>query len=81
MTKTSSIGDPDIMDNDKDEFGLGIMLVSLNSLLVMLIIGRFIKEVAFKLAQRCCDGSCSQCCCLQCCTEWHKVDENQELLL
>ena len=81
VTKTSSIGDADIMDNDKDVFGLGIMLVSLNSLLVILVVGRVIKEVALKLAQRSCNGSCSQCCSLQCCIERYRVDENQELLL
>ena len=52
VTKTSSIGDADIMDSKKDVFGLGIMLVSLNSLLVILIVGRFVKEVAVKLSQK-----------------------------
>ena len=53
VTKTSSIGDADIMDREKDVFGLGVMLVSLNSLLLILIVCRFVKEVALKLAQRC----------------------------
>ena len=56
VTKTSSIGDADIMENDKDVFALGLMLVSLNSLLVILIVGRFVKEVLKKVFQklRCC---------------------------
>ena len=52
VTKTSSIGNADMMDNDKDIFVLGLMLVSLNSLLVILIVGRFAKEVCMKLAQK-----------------------------
>ena len=59
VTKTSSIGDADIMENDKDVFALGLMLVSLNSLLVILIVCQFIREVAMKIFQklpylRCC---------------------------
>ena len=53
VTRTSSIGDADIIDSDEDAFGLGIMLVTLNSLLVMLIAGRFAKEVTLKLSERC----------------------------
>ena len=53
VTRTSSIGDADMIDSGKDVFGLGIMLVSLNSLLVLLVVGRFAKEVAVKLAERC----------------------------
>jgi len=53
VTRTSSIGDTDMIDSGKDAFGLGIMLVSLNSLLVILIVGRFAKEVTHKLAERC----------------------------
>ena len=53
VTRTSSIGDADMIDGEKDAFGLGIMLVTLNSLLVILIVGRFTKEVALKLAERC----------------------------
>ena len=52
VTKASNIGNVDIIDKDKDDFGLGLMLVSLNSLLVILIVGRFVKEVAAKLIQR-----------------------------
>ena len=52
VTKTSSIGDEDIMENDKDVFALGLMLVSLNSLLVILIVGRFLKEVVVKCLQK-----------------------------
>ena len=59
VTKTSSIGDADVMENDEDVFALGLMLVSLNSLLVILIVGRFAKEIALKVSQklhhyRCC---------------------------
>ena len=56
VTKASNIGDADIIDNDKDDFGLGLMLVCLNSLVVVLIVGRFAKEVAMKLIQRYCAG-------------------------
>ena len=52
VTKSSSIGDADIMENDKDVYALGLMLVSLNSLLVILIVGRFIREVAMKIFQK-----------------------------
>ena len=62
VTRTSSIADADIIDSKKDVFGLGIMLVTLNSLLVILIIGRFVKEVVLKLAQK-----CNLRCCLLCC--------------
>ena len=58
VTRTSSIGDADIIDSDEDVFGLGVMLVTLNSLLVILIVGRFVKEVALKLAQRFSAGTC-----------------------
>ena len=53
VTRTSSIGDADMIDSGKDVFGLGIMLVILNSLLVILIVGRFAKEVTLKFAERC----------------------------
>ena len=53
VTRTSSIGDTDIINSGKDAFGLGIMLVTLNSLLVILIVGRFAKEITLKLAERC----------------------------
>ena len=53
VTRSSSIGDADMIDSEKDAFGLGIMLVTLNSLLVLLVVGRFAKEVAVKLAERC----------------------------
>ena len=52
VTKTSSIGNADIMENDKDAFALGLMLVSLNSLLIILVIGRFVKEVGMKILQK-----------------------------
>ena len=56
VTRTSSVGDADIIDSEKDVFGLGIMLVTLNSLLVILIACRFVKEVVLKVAQRCGSG-------------------------
>jgi len=56
VTRTSSIGDTDMIDSGKDVFGLGIMLVTLNSLLVILIACRFVKEVVLKVAQRCGSG-------------------------
>ena len=58
VTKTSSISNTDMMDNDEDTFVLGLMLVSLNSLLVILIVGRFVKEVGMKLTQRFGGGCC-----------------------
>ena len=65
VTKASNIGDTDIIDNGKDVFGLGLMLVCLNSLVVMLIVGRFAKEVAVKLIQRYCAGCYLICCSFQ----------------
>ena len=56
VTRTSSIGDADVINSEKDVFGLGIMLLSLNSLLVILIACRFVKEVVLKVAQRCGSG-------------------------
>ena len=67
VTKASNIGDEDIIDNENDVFGLGLMLVCLNSLVVILIVGRFIKEVAVKLIQMHCIGCCRVCCCFKCC--------------
>ena len=80
VTKASSIGDEDIIDNEKDVFGLGLMLVCLNSLVVILIVGRFIKEVVVKLMQKNFAGCCWVCCSLQCCN-LHSVDGIQEVLL
>ena len=80
VTKASSIGDTDIMDRNEDVFGLGIMLVTLNSLLVILIVGRFVKEVALKLVQRCSFGNCSWCCSLKCIVR-HRVDKSERLVL
>ena len=81
VTKASNIGDADILDNNKDVFGLGLMLVCLNSLVVILIVGRFAKEVAVKLIETCCVGCCSLCCSFECCTLQHSGVQNQELLL
>ena len=80
VTKASNIGDADIIDNDKDVFGLGLMLVCLNSLVVILIVGRFVKEVAAKLMQRNCIGCCLMFCGCQCCNV-QSVDRIQEVLL
>ena len=66
VTKASNIGDADIIDNEKDVFGLGLMLVCLNSLVVILIVGRFVKEVAVKLIERYCVGCCLMRCGFQC---------------
>ena len=49
VTKARNIGDSDVVDNERDAFGLGIMLVCLNSVVVILIAGRFVKEVVVKL--------------------------------
>ena len=81
VTKASNIGDTDIIDNEKDVFGLGLMLVCLNSLVVILIVGRFAKEVAVKLIQRRCAGSCLMCCSFKCCNLQRSGDGNQELQL
>ena len=48
VTRTSSIGDADIIEEGRDVFALGALLVSLDSLLFILIAGRFIKEIAMK---------------------------------
>ena len=81
VTRTSSIGDADIIDSDEDVFGLGVMLVTLNSLLVILIVGRFVKEVALKLAQRFSAGTCYRCCSLKCCYLQHRRNEAERLIL
>ena len=81
VTKASNIGDANIINTDKDVFGLGLMLVCLNSLVVILIVGRFVKEVAVKLIQRYCIGSCSLCCSLQCCNVQCIGRQDNELLL
>ena len=81
VTKASNIGDADIIDNEKDVFGLGLMLVCLNSLVVILVIGRFFKEVAVKLIQRYCVGGCLLPCGFQCCKLQCSRDGNQEQLL
>ena len=81
VTKTSSIGDADMIDSDEDVFGLGVMLVTLNSLLVILIVGRFVKEVALKLAQRFSVGTCYRCCSLKCCYLQHRRNEAERLIL
>ena len=80
VTKASNIGDADIIDNDKDIFGLGLILVCLNSLVVILIVGRFVKEVAAKLMQRICISCCLMFCGCQCCNV-QSVDRIQEVLL
>ena len=80
VTKASSIGDTDIIESKEDVFGLGIMLVTLNSLLVILIVGRFVKEVALKLAQRWSFGNCSRCCSLKFVVR-HGVDKSERLEL
>ena len=81
VTKASSIGDADIIDNNKDVFGMGLMLLCLNSLVVILIVGRFVKEIAVKLIQRYCVGCSSLCCNFQCCNWQRSGDQFQELLL
>ena len=81
VTKASNIGDADIIDNKKDVFGLGLMLVCLNSLVVILIVGRFVKEVIVKLTQKYCAGCCSLSCSCQCCKLQGSGDQSQELLL
>ena len=81
VTKASSIGDSEIMDKKEDDFALGLMLVSLNSLLVILIVGRFVKEVALKLAQKLRVRCSSVCCALQCCILQHITNKQQELSL
>ena len=80
VTKASNIGDADIIDNENDVFGLGLMLVCLNSLVVILIVGRFIKEIVVKLMQKNFAGCCWVCCSMQCCN-LHSVDGIQEVLL
>ena len=81
VTKASSIGDSEIMDKKEDDFGLGLMLVSLNSLLVILIVGRFVKEVALKLAQKLRVRCSSLCCALQCCILRRRINDSRELSL
>ena len=65
-TKTSSIRDTDIIDEGKDVFALGIMLVLFNSLLLIFIIGRFAKEIAMKVFSKL--HQCECCCCCSCCS-------------
>ena len=76
VTKTSSIGDADIMENDKDVFALGLMLVFLNSLPFILIVGRFVKEVALKMIKTVNSYRC--CCCYgsNCSAELNREDEH-----
>ena len=81
VTKASKIGDADIIDNKKDVFGLGLMLVCLNSLVVILIVGRFVKEVVVKLTQKYCADCCSLGCSFQCCDLQRSGNQSQELLL
>ena len=76
VTKASNIGDVDIIENDKDAFGLGLMLVCLNSLVVILIVGRVVKEVAMKLMQWNYAG-----CCLMFRSNFQSVNKVQDVLL
>lgn len=67
VTRTSTIGDADILKRDEDEFALGLMLVTLNSSLFLLIAGRFIKEIALTTFAKLSDSSCLPRCCSSCC--------------
>ena len=77
VTKANDIGDADIIDNEKDVVGLGLMLVSLNSLVVILIVARCVKEVAMKLIQRFCVSCYSFSFSVNCCNWERNVDESQ----
>ena len=81
VTKTSSIGDADIIENKRDIFALGLMLVTLNSLLVVLILGRFVKEIAMKIVQKLGNCGCSCCCSTQCCHVAGGTSHNEQLVL
>lgn len=68
VTKTSSIGDADIIESNEDVFGLGLMLVILNSLLFVLIVGRFVKEIVLKIIIKMKSFGCSCCTYEHCCS-------------
>ena len=82
VTRTSSIGDADIIEEGRDVFALGLLLVSLDSLLIILIAGRFIKEIAMKIFTNLKGFTC--CCrCADCysqCAE-HRIRSNEQPLL
>eukprot|EP00795_Rhopilema_esculentum_P005198 gene5198-333_t len=67
VTQNSAIGDDDILEQSKDKWGLGIMLVSLNSLLFVLLFGRLLKEIVRKIVNNkeyrtsCCQRSLCHC--------------------
>ena len=81
VTKTSSIGNTDIIENSEDVYALGLMLVSLNSLLIILIVGRFVKEIVMKIVQKL--GSCRYCCCWKphCCQDDHGMNKYDDQLI
>eukprot|EP00795_Rhopilema_esculentum_P015848 gene15848-7175_t len=61
VTQNSAIGDDEILEQSKDKWGLGVMLVSLNSLLLVLLFGRLFWEILRKICNsRLCETSCSQ---------------------
>ena len=49
---TSSVGDADIIEPNKDAFCLGFMLTILNSLLLLFVVGRFIWEIVMKCMEK-----------------------------
>lgn len=70
VLQAKEIGDADIIDDRKDSLALGLLLVCLNSLLVIMVFGRFVKAVAKKVSHRRENGeeacSCRRfvaCCC------------------
>lgn len=58
--KASTIQDADIIEPQKDTEYLGIILVFLNSTLLVLIVGRFLKEAILKIVEKI--SGCTSCC-------------------
>ena len=49
VTQNSAIGDDEILEQSKDKWELGIILISFNSLLFVLLFGRLIMEILRKI--------------------------------
>ena len=81
VTKTSNIGNADIIENKQDVFALGLMLVSLNSLLIILIICRFVREIAMKIVQKSDRCKCCCCCKIHCRQDDPGMDNHDEQLI
>ena len=62
VLQAKEIGDADIIDDRKDSWALGLLLVCLNSLLIVMVFGRFVKAVGKKICLRRGNGERACCC-------------------